>query len=74
MIKKLVDDISKEKKTRQDAIRFLNVVERALYQEKRAKDFSENISTFEAIDTARTYLTDRAPSVKMLLEYAALSI
>ncbi len=31
-------------------------------------------AVFEAIATARTYMNDRAPSLKMLLEYVALNV
>ncbi len=70
-IKKLVEDISKEKKNRQDAISFLNEVEAIIYKEKGVKN---STGSLEAIQTARKYLNDRAPSVKMLLELVALNI
>lgn len=70
-IKKLVEDISKEKKTKQYAIDLLNVLEEIIYKEKGIKE--EKLS-LEAIEMARNYLNDRAPSVKMLMEYVALQI
>ncbi len=70
-VKKLIDDISKEKKTKQDAIDFLNTIQVVIYEEKGVK---EGKSALEAIEIARNYIHDRAPSVKMLLEYVALSI
>jgi len=70
-VKKLIDDISKEKKTKQDAIDLLNAIQAIIYEEKGAK---EGKSQLEAIETARNYIHDRAPSVKMLLEYVALNI
>ncbi len=70
-IKKLVDDISKEKLTRQDAIDFLDAVEVEIHGAGKLKD---NIKILDATALVRTYIYDRAPSVKKLLEYAALSM
>lgn len=74
-VKSLVDEIAKEKRTKQDAIDFLD----ALQAEIRGDGGSigglkKNVETLKAIETARKYLNDRAPSVKMLLEYVALNI
>jgi DNA polymerase III delta prime subunit len=69
-IKKLLDDIAKEKKSRQDAISFLNAVEHEVYASGSVKEHAKSL---EAITFARKYIHDRAPSVKMLLEYMALN-
>ena len=74
IIKTLLDDISKEKKTKQDAIDLLNSIQAAIYKDKGLSKGSETVKTFEAIEAARKYIYDRAPSVKMLLEYVALNI
>ncbi len=71
-VKKLVEDISKEKKTRQDAIDFLDALQRTIRGDDDIRRV--DLRALETIETARTYLTDRAPSVKMLLEYIALNI
>ena len=71
IVKGIVDDIFDEKKTKQDAIEFLNAVESIIYKEKGVKAGREAL---EAIDFARKYLNDRAPSVKMLLEYIAFNV
>ena len=71
MVKKLVDEISKEKKIKQDAIIFLDAVQELVYTEKGVKNGK---SALGAIEMARNYLNDRAPSVKMLLEYVALNV
>jgi len=71
MVKKLVDDITKEKATKQDAITFLNQVERAVYS---GVGVMKGKSALEAIEKARNYAGDRAPSLKMLLEFVALNI
>lgn len=70
-IKELVDEISKETKIKQDAINFLNDIEAALYDEKGARGA---VKALRIIDHARGYMNDRAPSVKMLLEYVALNV
>jgi DNA polymerase III delta prime subunit len=69
-IKSLLDDISKEKKTKQDAINFLNNVEQVVYE----KGVAKSRAALEAIENARRYMNDRAPSLKMLLEYLALYV
>lgn len=70
IIKKLLEDISKEKKTKQQAVEFIDEIEFALYSKGKIKD---NIKSFETLDLARKYSTDRAPSLKILLEYVALN-
>ena len=71
LIKALLEDITKEKKTKQDAITFLNAIECVVHEEKGIKD---GMKQLEAIQVARKYISDRAPSMKMLLEYVALNI
>jgi DNA polymerase III delta prime subunit len=68
-IKRIVEDISKEKKTKQDAIDFLDAVEAHIHSKNRIR---EHISTLESMALVRKYIHDRAPSVKMLLEYMSL--
>jgi hypothetical protein len=70
LIKSFLDEISKEKRSKHDAIDFLDAVESTVY----SKGLKENIGSLRAIETARKYLNDRAPSMKMLLEYVALNI
>lgn len=69
-IKALTDDVSKEKKTKRDVIGFLDGLEAAV----RAKGVRDNAAALEAMELARKYADDRAPSLKMLLEYAAMNI
>lgn len=71
VVKKLTEDITKEKKTKQDAINFLDAIQAAVYEKKGIKDGAKSL---ELIETARKYIHDRAPSVKMLLEHVALSL
>lgn len=70
-VKSLLDDISKEKKFKQDAVNLLNGIEAVIYEDRGVK---EGKQALQAIDMARKYLSDRAPSVKMLLEYVALNL
>ncbi len=70
-IKKLVDDISDEKRPKQAAIDFLNALESLIHSTGGARKSTQQL---EVIEKARGYMDDRAPSVKMLLEYVALNI
>ena len=71
-IKKLLDDITKEKKTTQDVINFVDELEAYIRAKGGApKDAPQKLET---IQTVRTYMDDRAPSLKMLLEYVALNM
>jgi hypothetical protein len=75
IVKKLVDEISKEKKTKKGAIDFVNAVQEVIYSNNKSKDgLIKSETAFKAIEIARSYLNDRAPSVKMLLEYVALNV
>jgi DNA polymerase III delta prime subunit len=69
-----VDDLAKrisdDEATRNDAIEFLAALEISLYK----NNLEKNRAGLEAILKARTYLNDRSPSVKQLLEYVALSL
>lgn len=67
----LVEDIKEEKKNRREAIDFLDSIERSVYEAKGPRNGKHSLA---AIDTARKYLSDRSPSLKMLLEYVALNV
>lgn len=71
MIKKFVDDINKDKRTKQNAIDFLNTVQIIVYENKEIKN---RVRLLEIVETVRKYVYDRAPSMKMLLEYVALNV
>jgi len=68
-VKSFMDEITKEKRPKQDAIDFLNAVEEALYE----KGLKGNVDKLEAVKLSRKYMNDRAPSLKMLLEYVAMA-
>ncbi|MFA6554255.1 MAG: hypothetical protein WCS89_01985 [Candidatus Paceibacterota bacterium] len=71
MVKNLLDEITKEKKTKQHAINFLNAIQEEVYKKKGV---AGNLESLIATETARKYVSDRSPSLKMLLEYVALNI
>lgn len=75
-VKKIVDDIADEKLPKRYAIEFVNSLEKALMQGsgKNGAGVKNNMKSLEAIQIARKYLNDRAPSVKMLLEYVVLNV
>jgi DNA polymerase III delta prime subunit len=91
IVKKLLDDITKEKKTKQDAIDFLNSIQDEIHKNKDKNNSAASATTTgvatTTITTASTalnsliatqlagkYVSDRAPSLKMLLEYVALNV
>ena len=75
IVKKLVEEISKEKKTKQDVVDFVSAVESVVYENSKSVDgLKKNKKALEAISLVRNYIHDRAPSVKMLLEYMALNL
>ncbi len=71
LIKKLTDDISKEKRTKQDVILLLNEIEKQISDEK---GIVKGEKSLRVVENAIKYLNDRSPSIKMLLEYVALGI
>lgn len=71
--KKLADDIKDEKKTKADAVAFVNEIERLLY-ERNQKTGAPPDKFFEQLELCRSYLSDPSASTKMLLEYTALII
>jgi DNA polymerase III delta prime subunit len=70
-VKKFVDDISKEKRTKRDAIDFLYAVQVHIRKEKGVKVGAKSL---ESTELALKYVNDRSPSLKMLLEYVALNV
>lgn len=68
LIQKMIED-----KDKSSAIIFLNSLERELYLLFKRGDIKD-VRVFESIRDARSYMSDRAPSLKMLLENIALSL
>ncbi len=69
-VKKLMEEIAKEKKSKQDALDFLEALEYEIYERGPSKQKEK----LEAVEIARKYARDRSPSLKMLLEYVAMSL
>lgn len=67
-VKKLADDISKEKRIKKDAISFLDNLEICIRKEKGIKS---GFKCLENIEIARKYIGNRSPSLKMILEFVA---
>ncbi len=66
-IKKTVEEIKKEKKTKQDVINFIEEIEKYTHQQK-------NITLLKRTIEIKEYLKDPGASVKQLLEYLSLEI
>lgn len=64
----IIKDISEEK-DKNSAIDFLGALEKILYEKKDI--LKENAEIFKQVETCRSYLRGRSPSVKMILEYFA---
>lgn len=71
IVKKLVDEIKDEKKTKADALALIHQIENVLYQ-KSKKEGTLPPKILEDIEKCREYMSDRSASVKMLLEHIAL--
>ena len=67
LLKKIIDD-----KERMEAISFLNALEWLLQTKTKSGYTPETVSIFDEIAQSRSYLYDRAPSIKIILEHLAL--
>ncbi len=65
-----------ENKNKNDAIRFLDEIELCLYKDTKDDNnkLLNNASKFKEIQKCRSYLNDRSPSIKMILEHIAIII
>lgn len=70
VVKEIVDAISDEEKTKQDAISLLNRIEKELY-ERGVEKVSDQLKICEQ---ARRSLYDRGAPIKMILEHLMLSM
>ena len=73
IVKNVVDLISSEKQSKAYAVAFMNELEGQLYK-KQKKSGRLDAEIFAVIDKARNYMKDRAPSIKMLLEFVAFNV
>ena len=75
MIKKLMTSISDEEESKMEIVKFINSIETEL---KKNIDFvkadKKYVSIFENLENIRQYAGEQSPSLKMLLEYLALTI
>lgn len=69
-VKEITEAISDEEKTKQDAVAFLNEIEKELYL-KGVEEFSNSLKICQ---NARTSLYDRGAPVKIILENLVISI
>jgi len=69
MMKEIIDSKDKQK-----AIEFLDSIEKVLYKKVGGRTSDQEVFVFEEIIKARSYLNDRSPSIKMILEHIALII
>lgn len=70
VVKEITEAIKDEEKTKQDAISFLNGVERELYEDGVEKNFEK----LKVCESTREALYDRGAPVKIILENLVLSI
>ncbi len=84
IIKDLMEEIKDEEKSKIEVMRFINSLEGELIKriaeksgtnaEARGKILNQNRVLFEQIEKIRSYASEQSPSLKMLLEYLALTI
>ncbi len=69
-VKEITDGISDEENTKQDAISFLNQIERELYE----KGVEKSAQSLKICESARASLYDRGAPIKMILENVVLLV
>ncbi len=67
IVKKYVDDVKNEKKTKQDIIEFIEEIEKYIHQKKDIKFLKQLIEIKE-------YMKDQGASIKQLLEYVSVML
>ena len=68
----LIKEIA-ENKEKNRAVELLNELEVLVYKQSQKNGFNkENVKLLREIEKTKGYMTDRAPSIKMLLEHIAL--
>lgn len=75
-IKSFMDDISKDKRPKHDAVELIKSLESVIAKRTGhlPAGLSKDRAALEAIMLAERYSSDRAPSMKMLLEYIAMNL
>jgi len=75
MIKKLMNSVSDEEKSKMEVVKFINSIESELINKTDfLKSEKKSLKVFEEIEKIRQYASDASPSLKMLLEYIALTV
>ncbi len=70
MVKKLAEDISNEEESKIEVVKFMNSLEKEIFSRKGLS----SPATFESLGKMRQYASEQSPSLRMILEYLALSI
>ncbi len=70
--KKFAGDITDEKRTRADALAFLEAIEEIIGE--KIKLNSKTVSIFEELEKYRSYMKDQASSVKLLFDSLAMMV
>lgn len=75
MIKDLIGSISDEEKSKMEVVSLINSIETELNNKiDFLKVDKKQLKSFEEIEKIRQYANDASPSLKMLLEYLAITI
>ncbi len=70
MVRELAESVSNEDESKIEIVNFLNALEKEIFQAKNPS----SSEVLENIEKMRSYASDQSPSLKMILEYLALSI
>ncbi|MFA6340812.1 MAG: hypothetical protein WCX27_01030 [Candidatus Paceibacterota bacterium] len=68
-IKKLMENISDEEKSKMEVVKFMNAIEADLHANGK-----KDLKVLEDIGKMRQYASEQSPSLKMILEYLALTL
>lgn len=71
LVKKIIDDVVKENKRKEDIVIFIGYVQKYI---REIVGIKEGKHSLLATETVLKYINDRSSSLKILLEYLALSI
>ena len=76
LVKTFMDEITKEKRPKQDAVDLVSSLEQIIHERAggTAAGLKKNANALEAVMLTRKYSTDRAPSLKTLLEYLSMVV
>lgn len=72
IVRKLAEEISDGKKSKEEAVKLLNGLEKTIYEKTNLKTESQSAKVFAEIEKCKDFLNDRSPSIKMILEHLSL--